>query len=187
MTDADGTDAGGTDAAADEGTRADLEFVTIPALLRAAAATHGGSEAVVDHSCEPAVRLTYAELRTRVDELAAAVIGAGIAPGDRVAIWAPNCWEWIVALLGLQSAGAVLVPLNTRYKGIEAADILRRSRARLLFTVEGFLGNEYVSMLRAGSNFARWVRKATNASCTRSSASAGRRSCRLANASSRPW
>ena len=151
MTDAGGTDAGRADAvgAADEGTRADLEFVTIPALLRAAAAAHGGSEAVVDHSCEPAVRLTYAELRTRVDELAAAVIRAGIAPGDRVAIWAPNCWEWIVALLGLQSAGGVLVPLNTRYKGIEAADILRRSRARLLFTVEGFLGNEYVSMLRA--------------------------------------
>src|SRR5690606_34839315 len=65
------------------------------------------------------------------------------------AIWAPNCWEWVVALFGLQSAGAVLVPLNTRYKGIEVAHILRRSRARILFTVEGFLGNDYVSMLRA--------------------------------------
>jgi len=116
--------------------------------LRAAASAHGESEAVVDHSCDPAVRLSYTDLRSRADELAAAVIAAGIEPGDRVAIWAPNCWEWIVALLGLQSAGAVLVPLNTRYKGIEAADILRRSRARLLFTVEGFLGNEYVSMLR---------------------------------------
>jgi acyl-CoA synthetase (AMP-forming)/AMP-acid ligase II len=41
-----------------------------------------------------------------------------------VAIWAPNCAEWVVALLGLQSVGAVLVPLNTRYKGVEAADIL---------------------------------------------------------------
>lgn len=130
-----------------EGTRADLEFGTIPALLRAAAAAHPEREAVVDHSAEPTVRLGYGELRERVDELAAALIGTGIERGDRVAIWAPNCWEWIVALLGLQSAGAVLVPLNTRYKGIEAADILRRSRARLLFTVEGFLGNDYVSML----------------------------------------
>ena len=138
----------------EQGTRADLEFGTIPGLLRAAAAAHGDSEAVVDHSCDPPVRLSYSELRSRVDDLAAAVIGTGIEPGDRVAIWAPNCWEWIVALLGLQSAGAVLVPLNTRYKGIEAADILRRSRARLLFTVEGFLGNDYVSMLRdaSGSN-----------------------------------
>jgi len=91
--------------------------------------------------------MTYAELLARVNQLAAALISEGIQPGDRVAIWAPNCWEWIVALLGLQSAGAVLVPLNTRYKGLEAADILRRSHARLLFTVEGFLGNEYVSML----------------------------------------
>ena len=132
----------------EDGTRGDLRFGTIPAMVRTTAADHGDSEAVVDTSADPAVRLTYAQIRDRVDEVAAAVIAAGVQPGDRVAIWAPNCWEWIVALLGLQSAGAVLVPLNTRYKGIEAADILRRSGARLLFTVEGFLGNDYVSMLR---------------------------------------
>jgi len=132
----------------DDGARADLRFPTIPGLLRAAAERAPEDEVVVDRSVEPAVRLTYAELLARVDELAAVLIARGIERGDRVAIWAPNCWEWIVALLGLQSAGAVLVPLNTRYKGIEAADILRRSNARLLFTVEGFLGNDYVSMLR---------------------------------------
>ncbi|HTN99051.1 MAG TPA: FadD3 family acyl-CoA ligase [Microthrixaceae bacterium] len=135
------------DGPAEEGTRADLSFVTIPALLRAAAARHGDHEVIVDHATSPAVRLSYSELRERVDQLAAALIGSGVQIGDRVAIWAPNCWEWVVALLGLQSAGAVLVPLNTRYKGIEAADILRRSGARMLFTVEGFLGNDYVSML----------------------------------------
>ncbi|MFN7148800.1 MAG: FadD3 family acyl-CoA ligase [Microthrixaceae bacterium] len=118
-------------------------------MLRSVAATRPDHEAVVDTSADPAERLTYQEVLERVDEVAAAVIAAGIEPGDRVAIWAPNCWEWIVALLGLQSAGAVLVPLNTRYKGAEAADILRRSNARLLFTVEGFLGNDYVSMLRS--------------------------------------
>ncbi len=135
----------------EEGTRADLRFGTIPAMLRTIAAERGDAEAVVDTSADPVMRLTYSEVRNKVDEVAAAVIAAGIERGDRVAIWAPNCWEWIVALLGLQSAGAVLVPLNTRYKGIEAADIIRRSGARLLFTVEGFLGNEYVSMLRAAS------------------------------------
>jgi acyl-CoA synthetase (AMP-forming)/AMP-acid ligase II len=132
----------------EDGTRADLRFGTIPAMLRAVSAEHPDAEAVVDTSADPVVRLTYGELQARVDRLAAAVVAAGVRPGDRVAIWAPNCWEWIVALLGLQSAGAVLVPLNTRYKGAEAADILRRSNARLLFCVEGFLGNEYVSMLR---------------------------------------
>ncbi len=131
----------------EEGARSDLVYATIPALLRSAAERHGDQEVLVDHATNPATRLTYAELRERVDQLAAALIDLGIAKGDRVAIWAPNCWEWVVALLGLQSAGAVLVPLNTRYKGIEAADILRRSGSRLLFTVEGFLGNDYVSML----------------------------------------
>ncbi len=132
----------------EDGTRADLRFGTIPAMLRIVAAERPDDEAVVDTSSDPAVRLSYGELLARVDRLAAAVVAAGVRPGDRVAIWAPNCWEWIVALLGLQSAGAVLVPLNTRYKGAEAADILARSNARLLFTVEGFLGNDYVTMLR---------------------------------------
>jgi acyl-CoA synthetase (AMP-forming)/AMP-acid ligase II len=133
----------------DEGSRIDLQYATIPALLRAVAQDRSDAEVVVDHSCEPAMRMTYSELLERVNKLAAALISEGVQQGDRIAIWAPNCWEWIVALLGLQSAGAVLVPLNTRYKGLEAADILRRSHARMLFTVEGFLGNEYVSMLRA--------------------------------------
>jgi acyl-CoA synthetase (AMP-forming)/AMP-acid ligase II len=133
----------------EDGTRGDLQFGTIPAMLRSVAAARPDHEAVVDTSTDPAVRLSYQEVLERVDQVAAAVIAAGIEPGDRVAIWAPNCWEWIAALIGLQSAGAVLVPLNTRYKGAEAADILRRSNARLLFTVEGFLGNDYVSMLRS--------------------------------------
>ncbi len=132
----------------DEGTRADLRFATIPAMLRSVAAERPDAEAVVDSSGGEPVRLTYRQVLDRVDAVAAAVVAAGVQTGDRVAIWAPNCWEWIVALVGLQSAGAVLVPLNTRYKGGEAADIIRRSNARLLFTVEGFLGNDYVSMLR---------------------------------------
>lgn len=136
-------------AAVEEGTRSDLRYGTIPALLRTVATDRPDAEALVDHSCEPTVRLSFADLRTRADQVAAALIDAGVQHGDRVAIWAPNCWEWVVALLGLQSAGAVLVPLNTRYKGYEAADILRRSGARLLFTVEGFLDNDYVSMLRS--------------------------------------
>lgn len=133
----------------DEGSRGDLRWASVPALLRDAADRFGAAEAIVDLASEPPARIDFVDLRRRVDALAKGLIASGIEPGDRVAIWAPNCWEWVVALLGLQSAGAVLVPLNTRYKGLEAADILRRSRARMLFTVEGFLGNDYVSMLDA--------------------------------------
>jgi HIP---CoA ligase len=132
----------------DDGMRGDRHWGTIPGLLRSAAEVHGEREAVVDRSADPVARLSFRELRERADALAAALVDAGIGTGDRVAVWAPNCWEWVVALFGIQSAGAVLVPLNTRYKGVEAAQILRRSRARMLFTVEGFLGNDYVSMLR---------------------------------------
>ena len=128
----------------DEGCRGDLRWGSIPGLLRAAAAEHRTRPALVDG----AVTLSFEDLLAEANATARAFVGAGIEAGDRVAIWAPNIWEWPVTLLGLQSAGAVLVPLNTRYKGAEAAHILEASRARILFCVEGFLGNDYVSMLR---------------------------------------
>ncbi len=121
---------------------------TTPQLLADVVARHGEREALVDSTPpEGEVRLTWADLSERAHALARALVAAGIEPGDRVAIWAPNIWEWPVTVLGLHLAGAVLVPLNTRYKGNEAAYILNRSRAKLLFCVQGFLGNEYVTML----------------------------------------
>ena len=91
---------------------------------------------------------TYARLWESARAAASAFLAAGIGAGDRIAIWAPNCREWIVIALGAQAAGAAIVPLNTRLKGREAGDILRRTRARLLFTVEGFLGTDYPALLR---------------------------------------
>ncbi len=123
--------------------RADLRWGTIGAAVVDAVARGGEREALVDGE----VRWTWADVGRQVEAAAAAFLAAGIEVGDRVAVWAPNCAEWVAALLGLQSAGAVLVPLNTRYKGIEAADILARSRARILITVDGFLDNHYVGML----------------------------------------
>ncbi len=76
-------------------------------------------------------------------------MASGIEPGDRVALWAFNCAEWVVAALGLAQAGAVLVPVNTRFKGSEGADILRRGRVRALVTVTDFLGADYLAMLRS--------------------------------------
>src|SRR5262249_28663063 len=77
-----------------------------------------------------------------------ALLASGVDRGDRVAIWAPNAWPWIVAALGAHALGCVLVPINTRYKGEEAAHVLAPSGARVLVTVEGFLGARYVEMLR---------------------------------------
>ncbi len=75
-------------------------------------------------------------------------MAAGVEPGDRVAVWAPNTTEWITAALGAVTAGAVLVPVNTRFKGAETAHVLRRTRARLLFVTGTFLGTSYVASLR---------------------------------------
>ncbi|MEU6374423.1 FadD3 family acyl-CoA ligase [Streptomyces sp. NPDC046909] len=124
--------------------RGDLEWGGIPGLVRAAVERYPDVEAVV----EGRTRVSYAELGARVERAAAACLANGVEPGDRVAIWAPNSLDWIVAALGAVSAGAVLVPLNTRFKGTEAADVLRRSGARLLFVTGTFLGTSYVASLR---------------------------------------
>ncbi|MDQ0831643.1 acyl-CoA synthetase (AMP-forming)/AMP-acid ligase II [Streptomyces achromogenes] len=124
--------------------RGDVEWGSIPGLVRAAAERYADAEAVV----EGRTRISYAELGARVERAAAACLANGVETGDRVGIWAPNSLDWIVAALGAVSAGAVLVPVNTRFKGVEAADVLRRSGARLLFVTGTFLGTSYVASLR---------------------------------------
>jgi len=90
---------------------------------------------------------SFPELAADSLQAARAFVAAGLRPGDRVAVWAPNGAGWIFAAIGLQMAGGVLVPLNTRFKGSEAAYILRKSRARILVSVGEFLGARYLEML----------------------------------------
>ncbi|HXZ62633.1 MAG TPA: AMP-binding protein [Acidimicrobiales bacterium] len=137
-----GTGIGGAPAD-QEDPRADLRWGTVPRLVDDAAARHGAIEALVDG----ARRLTYAELAPEVDRYARGFVAAGVGAGERVAIWAPNCAEWMLAALGALRAGAVLVPLNTRFRGAEAAYIVRAAGATTLLTVRGFLGVDYPAML----------------------------------------
>jgi acyl-CoA synthetase (AMP-forming)/AMP-acid ligase II len=122
----------------------DLARQTIPRLVQEAALRFGDRIAIEDDGA----RFTFRELAEACERAARAFVAAGIMPGDRVAIWAPNIHEWIVAAVGLQSAGGILVPLNTRLKGAEAGYILRKSGARILCTVGEFLGASYIDMLR---------------------------------------
>jgi HIP---CoA ligase len=85
-------------------------------------------------------RFTYSQLRDEVRRAAAAMIAQGINAGDRVAIWSPNTWHWVMACLATHYAGGVLVPLNTRYTASEAADVLARTGAPLLVAAGEFLG-----------------------------------------------
>ena len=124
-----------------------MTSLTTPAVLDRMAAQFAGHQAVVT----PQRSFTFAELREEVRRVAAAIAGAGVSPGERVAIWSPNTWHWVVACLATHYAGAVLVPLNTRYTAAEAADILARTKAPLLFGVGRFLGADRVAELDRGA------------------------------------
>ena len=117
--------------------------LTIPRLLDLAAQRAGTAIAIEDGP----TRMSWSELRDAAHQAARAMMGHGIRPGDSVAVWAPNMWEWVVAALGIHCAGAVLVPINTRYKGVEAQYILDKSQAKMLITVDGFLGLDFRSMI----------------------------------------
>lgn len=117
---------------------------TIPHAAMRAAQCWGDAPALLQGESWGFDRL-WAECR----RAASAFLVRGVSRGDRIAIWAPNGREWIVAAIGAMTAGAAIVPLNTRLKGREAGDILRRTNARMLFTVEAFLGIDYRALLVA--------------------------------------
>ena len=125
---------------------------TVPAVLDRVAVQYSDHEALVSASGgagNPTLdkRLTYSELRAHVRQAAAAMIDLGVAPGDRVAIWSPNTWHWVVACLATHYAGAQMVPLNTRYTASEATDILARTEAPLLIASGEFLGSDRAAEL----------------------------------------
>ncbi|SCW60291.1 Acyl-CoA synthetase (AMP-forming)/AMP-acid ligase II [Sphingobium faniae] len=121
---------------------------TLPQVIAHVAARYGDTPFIVG---EDGTAISFAGFKARVDILARALIAHGLAHGDRAAIWAPNSPEWIVAAAAIESIGAIMVPINTRFKGGEALYVLGKTRAKILFTVGQFLGNDYAAMLaRAG-------------------------------------
>lgn len=117
--------------------------LTIAQLFANAALTYGESLAIDDAGR----RISYRQLDQLRQQAARALLALDVQVGDRVAVWAPNIWEWIVAAGALQSVGAALIPLNTRMKGTEAGYILRESEASVLFVIGEFLGIDYPGML----------------------------------------
>jgi acyl-CoA synthetase (AMP-forming)/AMP-acid ligase II len=101
--------------------------MTIPALMRDAAARYGDRAALVSHADGA---MSFRDLDRQADLVAKALLADGAQPGDRAAIWAPNMWEWVAVAIGIQRAAGVMVPLNTRLKGGELADIIRRGQIK---------------------------------------------------------
>lgn len=125
----------------DEEEPANQPWQTIPEMVLSAADRFGDAEAVVDGP----LRFTFTEIVERIRCAAGAFADLGVDKGDRVAIWAPNSAEWIVAAFGLLTAGGVLVPVNTRFKTEEAGDIIARSGVKAVLVQKGFLGQDFTA------------------------------------------
>ena len=119
--------------------------VTLAQLVFSSAEQFAGRTAIEENG----ESIDFAQLPERVMAFTRGLMAMGIQAGDRVGIWAPNSTDWILAALGIHCAGAVLVPINTRMKGLEAADVLERSGCRLLFIQQRFLNVDYPAMLAA--------------------------------------
>jgi fatty-acyl-CoA synthase len=118
---------------------------TIDKNLRAAVAAFADREAVVDVSTGR--RLTYSELDAAVQALACGLLARGIAKGDRVGIWAPNCIEWLLVQYATARVGAILVTINPAYRTHEVEFVLRQAGIGLLVSAVAFKGSDYRAMI----------------------------------------
>jgi fatty-acyl-CoA synthase len=118
---------------------------TIGDALRAAAVRWGDREALV--SCAQGVRMTYGAFDAAVDECARALMARGVAVGDRVGVWSPNCYEWTVVQFATARVGAVLVNVNPAYRTSELAYALKQSGTSLLFAPRAFKTSDYAGMV----------------------------------------
>ena len=151
-------------------------------MVLSAADRFGDAEAIVDGP----LRYTFRDVVDRIRCAAGAFADLGIEKGDRVALWAPNSADWIIAAFGLLTAGGVLVPVNTRFKAEEAGDIITRSAAKAVLVHKGFLGQDFTApagipvidlksdFLSSGSPFERTVDGADIADIIFTSGTTGR-------------
>ncbi len=118
---------------------------TIGANLERTAAAHGARDALV--SRHQGLRYTYAELDAAVDEVARGLAGIGLARGDRLGIWSPNCAEWVLIQYATARLGVILVNVNPAYRTSELEYALRQSGCRVLVSAESFKTSDYRAMI----------------------------------------
>ncbi|MEV4128678.1 AMP-binding protein [Nocardia sp. NPDC049707] len=109
------------------------------------AAAYADREALVD--CPTGRRWTYRELGAAIDALATGLAERGIAKGDRVGIWAPNCAEWFLTQYATAKLGAILVNINPAYRMSELEYVLRQADVRMLIAAAEFKTANYVAMI----------------------------------------
>ena len=118
---------------------------TIGRFFDAACERHATREALV--VAHQDVRLTYAQLRERVDMLACALVRLGLAPGDRIGIWSLNNLEWALTQFATAKAGLVLVNINPAYRRSELEYALKKVGCKALVLSPEFKQTSYLEML----------------------------------------
>jgi fatty-acyl-CoA synthase len=118
---------------------------TIDANLAAAVARFGDREALVD--VPTGRRFTYRQLDAAVEELARGLLARGVAQGDRVGIWAPNCAEWFLTQYATARIGAILVNINPAYRTHELEYVLRQAGISTLVSAVAFRTSDYRAMI----------------------------------------
>jgi fatty-acyl-CoA synthase len=123
-----------------------LLFDTLGRCLDKAATRWPQQEAVVVR--DQGIRMTFAELRSQADRLAAGLIALDLQPGDRVGLWSPNNIAWVITQYATAKAGLILVNLNPGYRIAELEYALNKVECRALVTADQFKTSHYISMLR---------------------------------------
>jgi len=121
---------------------------TIPRMLDALVAAHGGNDLVVATTGDGGIeRITYAEADIRSADLACALLALGVVKGTRVAVLAPNGPDFMVAFLAATRIGAVAVPINTFFQAAELGWVLRHADIHTLLTVPSILGKDTLGLI----------------------------------------
>ena len=120
--------------------------LTIPQLLARTVKANGPREAAV--FVEQARRFTWDEFAAAVDDLAAGFLALGLKTGDRVAMWSPNRWEWLITQFATARVGLILVNINPAYRLSELEYALNKVGCRALVTAAAFKTSDYLGMIR---------------------------------------
>ncbi|MCP4316677.1 MAG: AMP-binding protein [Hyphomicrobiales bacterium] len=119
--------------------------VTIPALLKQTVKTFANNDAAV--FCDQEIRWTYAEFDESVDTLAGGLLELGFVKGDRIGVWSPNRYEWLLAQFATARLGIILVNINPAYRTFELEYALNKVGCKGLITASSFKTSHYADML----------------------------------------
>ncbi|MGE0151637.1 MAG: AMP-binding protein [Reyranellaceae bacterium] len=121
--------------------------LTVPALLARTVAAHGDRPAlIVRHQ---GIRWSYREFAQAVDALAGGLLALGLKKGDRIGIWSPNRYEWVVTQFATARIGLVLVNINPAYRLAELEYALNKVACKALIVAPAFKTSDYLGMLNA--------------------------------------